>query len=108
MKFLRSFKAIGNFEKLLFGAGFQVKLVPESKSIIYNETLGTDLRLILFFFFKVLFALVVSMAVSGSVHRVCVTTCLLFSLLALYYMNKISQTLYGVTVTAAVQQKKKK
>merc|ERR1712109_445349 len=63
--------AIGNLEQVLFGKGFQTKL-PETIS-----------------------ALMVAMAASGSVHRVCATTCLIFSLVMVYSMYKISQKVYG-------------
>lgn len=80
---------VGNLENSMFGSNFQTKLFPE-----------------------VLFCLAVSMFASGLVHRVCVTTCFLFSLVALYYVNKISQNKYSAPVVAvptkATQGKKKK
>ncbi|XP_022330079.2 dolichyl-diphosphooligosaccharide--protein glycosyltransferase subunit KCP2-like [Crassostrea virginica] len=80
---------VGNLENSMFGSNFQTKLFPE-----------------------VLFCLVVAMFASGLVHRVCVTTCFLFSLVALYYINKISLNKHAAPVSAtpvkATQGKKKK
>merc|ERR1712001_437498 len=63
--------AIGNLEQIVFGKGFQTKL-PET-----------------------MLAMIVAMSASGSVHRVCVTTCLLFSMIMVYSMYKISQSVHG-------------
>ena len=82
--------AIGNLEQVMFGKGFQTKL-PET-----------------------VFAMIISMAASGSVHRVCATTCLIFSLVMVYSMYKISQQVYGhseiegATTKVAEKSKKKK
>ncbi|CAI8004426.1 Protein KRTCAP2 homolog [Geodia barretti] len=64
--------AVGNGFTMLFGRTYQVKIVPE-----------------------VAVCLVVSVFVSGLVHRVSASTCLIFSLLALYFMNRISQATYS-------------
>jgi hypothetical protein len=77
--------AIGNLEKLMFGAGFQMKLIPE-----------------------IIPSLLLALFVSSTIHRVCVTTCLIFSLIGLYYVNGISQSLYTVPVVTQVQTKKRK
>ncbi len=63
--------AVGNLEQIIFGKGFQTKL-PET-----------------------VICLVAAMSASASVHRVCATTCLLFSVLMIYSMYKISQQAYG-------------
>ncbi|XP_059487212.1 protein KRTCAP2 homolog [Neocloeon triangulifer] len=83
--FILSLTAIGNLEALMFGKDFQTKL-PE-----------------------VIICLVGSVFAAGMIHRVCTTTCLIFSLISLYFVNNISQKTY--TVTSAVQPqlfKKKK
>jgi len=79
--------AVGNFESAVFGKGFQTQLFPE-----------------------VVLCLFAAMFASGLVHRVCVTTCFLFSIMDLYYINKLSQTTYApvVTTAPAVKVAKKK
>ena len=79
--------AIGNLEQVLFGKGFQTKL-PET-----------------------IMALLIAMSASGSVHRVCATTCLIFSLVMVYSMYKISQQVYGhseESIISKVAEKSKK
>ena len=79
--------AIGNLEQVLFGKGFQTKL-PET-----------------------IMALLIAMSASGSVHRVCATTCLIFSLVMVYSMYKISQQVYGhseESINSKVAEKSKK
>nr|XP_034185191.1 protein KRTCAP2 homolog isoform X2 [Osmia lignaria] len=78
--------AIGNLESTIFGKSFQQKLFPE-----------------------VMFSLIVSLIASGLVHRVATTTCFLFSMIALYYINRISQETYAVPVpTVQMHTKKRK
>ncbi|XP_071874075.1 protein KRTCAP2 homolog [Bombus fervidus] len=84
--FLCVLTAIGNLEATIFGKSFQQKLFPE-----------------------VIFSLIISLIASGLVHRVAITTCFLFSMIALYYINRISQETYAVPVpTVSVHTKKRK
>ncbi|XP_077555583.1 protein KRTCAP2 homolog [Haemaphysalis longicornis] len=76
--FILILTGVSNLECHFFGKNFQTKLIPE-----------------------VLICLLVSMAAAGTVHRVCVTTCLIFSLVALYYISQISVKVHG-TGTAPV------
>lgn len=64
--------AIGNVYSLIFSQNPQVRLFPE-----------------------VVIALIFAVIGSAMVHRVCATTCFIFSMVALYYLNKISQSTYS-------------
>ncbi|XP_071845430.1 protein KRTCAP2 homolog isoform X2 [Apostichopus japonicus] len=83
--FIFSLTAVSNLEIVLFGKGFQAKLFPEVAG-----------------------CLVFSMFISALVHRVCVTTCFLFSILALYYLNKISQRIYAPPPAVQITSKKRR
>jgi len=85
--FCLALTAVSNFESSVFGKGFQTQLFPE-----------------------VVLCLLGAMFASGLVHRVCVTTCFIFSLIDLYYINKLSQTVYTplVPVAPPVKSGKKK
>jgi len=86
--FVTLLTAIGNFEKLAFGRGFQTSLFPE-----------------------VIGCLAASMFASALVHRIAASTCFIFSCIALYYVNRVSQSTYGYQhqeVATSQQQSKKR
>ncbi|KAF5294863.1 hypothetical protein FQA39_LY00347 [Lamprigera yunnana] len=79
--------AVGNLESALFGKSFQMKVFPE-----------------------VVFCMLMAVFSSALVHRVCATTCFLFSIIQLHYINKYSQKVYAIPVpvqTGVVIRKKK-
>ncbi|XP_003389796.1 PREDICTED: protein KRTCAP2 homolog [Amphimedon queenslandica] len=70
--------ALGNFYSLMFPRNPQVNLFPEIIVILFMAVIA-----------------------SAMVHRICATTCLIFSLVALYYLNKITQTSSGPTASGS-------
>ncbi|CAH2238958.1 protein KRTCAP2 homolog isoform X1 [Pararge aegeria] len=78
--------AIGNLEATLFGKNYQLKLL------------------------EIALSMVISLIASGMVHRICFTTCLIFSLITIYYMNKLSQKTYATTaaIPALVKSRRHK
>ncbi|VVC90554.1 protein KRTCAP2 homolog [Leptidea sinapis] len=76
--------AVGNLEAVLFSKNFQLKL-PE-----------------------IVLTMVISLIAAGMVHRICFTTCLIFSLVTIYYLNKLSQKTYGATTQAPVAVKSRR
>merc|ERR1712087_359794 len=81
--------AVSNLEMTMFGRGFQAKIFPE-----------------------LVLALGVALFAAGMVHRVCVTVCFILSVLATFFINRLSLTKYAVPVVTAeaegLKKKKKK
>ncbi len=76
--FLFLLTAVGNLEKTLLGRHFAARWA------------------------EVAFCMLVSAAMSATVHRVCATTCIVFSLLLLHGLHRLSQEVYeGDAITAA-------
>jgi len=82
--FIFMLTAVNNLENVLFGKGFQSKLM------------------------EVLLSLFLACSAAGMVHRVSVTVCILCSILGLYYINKISTSMYSAPVAPQMQSAKKK
>lgn len=82
--FIFMLTAINNLENVLFGKGFQSKLL------------------------EVVLSLLLACSAAGMVHRVSVTVCILCSFLGLYYINKISTSIYSAPVAQPQSAKKKK
>lgn len=83
--FIFSLTAVSNLETVLLGKDFQAKIFPE-----------------------VIVCLLVSTVAAGMVHRVCITTCIIFSIIGLYFLNRISQSANEQAVQTEVLTKKKK
>ncbi|KAI5709896.1 protein KRTCAP2 homolog [Diaphorina citri] len=86
--FVFSLTGLGNLESTIFGKNFQTKLFPE-----------------------VILCMLGAVMAAGMVHRVCATSCIMFSIIDLYYMNRISQKVHVQPIIQASQPtggKKKK
>ncbi|XP_077295942.1 protein KRTCAP2 homolog [Arctopsyche grandis] len=81
--FILILTAVGNLETIVFGKASQLKYI------------------------EVLMCLFASLFASGMVHRVCVTTCFIFSLIGLYYVNRISQKIHAAPIQQNAPVKKK-
>ncbi|KAK0174036.1 hypothetical protein PV328_007154 [Microctonus aethiopoides] len=113
--FLLILTALGNLESTIFGKAFQIKLFPEGNIYIIFCSVNSSLFVSFYsyktklFIVSVFISLIISMIASGLVHRVSTTTCFLFSMVALYYINKISQETYSTPVaTTTLHTKKRK
>lgn len=73
--------AVGNLQAAFLGRNFQLKL-PE-----------------------IVVGMIAALIAAGMIHRICLTTCMIFSLITIYYMNKISQKTYGAPLIAPVPVK---
>ncbi|CRK91199.1 CLUMA_CG004882, isoform A [Clunio marinus] len=84
--FIMLLTTISNLEAVVLGKGFQARW-PE-----------------------VIISLLSACFACSTIHRVSVTTCLLTSLIGLYYINRISQNFHStpVTVDTGISKKKKK
>lgn len=79
---------MSNLESTLLGKGFQAKWFPE----------------VVICMFAACFA-------CSTIHRVAITTCIISSFIALFYLNKISQKFHSAPVVAAdagLSKKKRK
>ncbi|XP_037790325.1 keratinocyte-associated protein 2-like isoform X1 [Penaeus monodon] len=83
--FIFMLTAVNNLENIMFGKGFQARVLPE-----------------------VALCLVLACAAAGMVHRVSITVCLLCSIVGLYYINKLSQSTTSAQVSHNTNYKKKK
>ncbi|XP_009241652.1 keratinocyte-associated protein 2 isoform X1 [Pongo abelii] len=120
--FVFSLTAFNNLENLVFGKGFQAKIFPESNLKCFPAPMKKWIQALCpptcvqgarpSTSTTVLLCLLLALFASGLIHRVCVTTCFIFSMVGLYYINKISSTLYQaaapVLTPAKVTGKSKK
>ncbi|KAL4716064.1 hypothetical protein ACJJTC_002829 [Scirpophaga incertulas] len=79
--FMLFITAIGNLETFFYGKNFHVKWA------------------------EVVLSMLVALVAAGMVHRICFTTCLIFSIVTLYYMNKLAQKTYATVAVPAVTVK---
>jgi len=55
---------------------------------------------------EVVICLAIALIAAATVHRVCVTTCFVFSMIILYYMNTMSQRLSFKAATVNTKKSK--
>ncbi|XP_050712895.1 keratinocyte-associated protein 2-like isoform X2 [Eriocheir sinensis] len=83
--FIFMLTAVSNLENIVFGKGFQARVIPE-----------------------VALCMVLACSAAGMVHRVSVTVCLLCSMVGLYYINKMGQSSTTPAAPSVSGSKKKK
>ncbi|KAK8730602.1 hypothetical protein OTU49_007830 [Cherax quadricarinatus] len=83
--FIFMITALNNLENIVFGKGFQARVIPE-----------------------VVLCMVLACSAAGMVHRVSITVCFLCSLAGLYYINKMGQSSAAPVVPSVTGSKKKK
>nr|CAH8850230.1 unnamed protein product [Trichobilharzia regenti] len=86
LTFVLLITCVNNFERTFFGEEFSSGVFPE-----------------------VVTCIIIACSFCATVHRVCATTCFIFSLVMLYYLNRISHETYQSKeqLNASLHRKKK-